>query len=231
MGSTRLPGKMLAPIEGRSVLGWVVRSVLESAVSDQVIVATSTGQEDTPLVEEARSLGVSAIRGSPDDVLLRFLQVAEETDASALVRISGDCPLLDPMVVRIVVGAFRAGDLDYVGTVLPRTLPRGFDVEVVSAHALKLAAELATGAHRSHVTSFIYSNPSEFRTAGIGFFPSAADLRVTLDTRDDLELIRAVTSRLGDRAPSWNEVVALLRDNPGLVSLNEHVSQKELEEG
>lgn len=231
MGSTRLPGKMLAQIEHRSVLGWVIRSVVESEVADQVVVATTVQREDDALVEEAAALGARAIRGSPQDVLSRFLQVAEETGATALVRISGDCPLLDPSIIRTVAGAFQAGGLDYAGTVMPRTLPLGFDAEIASVQALERAGRLATGAHRAHVTSYLYSNTSEFRTAGITFLPDAHDLRVTLDTEEDLTLIRAIATTLGDRPPDWNDVVALLRENPQLVSLNQHVSQKPFEEG
>lgn len=230
MGSTRLPGKMLMDIGGRSTLAWVIRAAKEAS-GDAVVVATSSGSEDDPIAQAAESEGVSCIRGPGEDVLARFRLVAQETGAEGLIRITGDCPFLDPTVVDAVVGLFLSTELDYVGTIVPRTLPPGFDAEVLGTAALKRIDQEAKGHHRSHVTSYAYTHPELFRTAGVTFAPPADDLRVTLDTPEDLEFLRALSAELGDGIPSWRHVVEVLRERPDLREINAHIGQKDLAQG
>lgn len=231
MGSTRLPGKVLLPLGERPVVDWVVRAARAAEVFERVVVATTKEAADDRLVAHLRSLEVEVVRGSNDDVLGRFVQALEAFPAEALVRLTADCPLLDPVVLRAAVGAFQAAGVDYLSTVTPRSLPRGLDAEVLSSGALLRAHEAATGADRAHVTSYIYAHPAELRVAGLVFRPDASDLRVTLDTSADFDLLRAVVAELGDRPPAWREVVALLRSRPDLVAMNAAVEQKELSEG
>ncbi|KAA0234482.1 MAG: 3-deoxy-manno-octulosonate cytidylyltransferase [Acidimicrobiales bacterium] len=231
MGSTRLPGKVLRGLGGRSVLGWVVRAADESRAFDRVVVATTTLDEDDAVESEASALGVEAVRGPVDDVLSRFLLLVDAGSADPLVRLTADCPLLDPAVIAMVVGAFDAGDVDYLSTTHPRSLPRGLDVEAFSADTLRKAGEMADGTDRVHVTSCIYRNPVVFKTAGLIFHPRADDLRVTLDTPADAELIEAVVAQLGDRPPRWRELVDLLRKRPDIAAINAHVRQKQPHEG
>ncbi|MHB8274948.1 MAG: cytidylyltransferase domain-containing protein, partial [Dermatophilaceae bacterium] len=153
-GSTRLPAKVLADLGGRPVLEWVVRAARSARQIDEVIVATSTLAADDVVADLAESLGVVVVRGSEDDVLSRFVAALDAHPCDALVRLTADCPLLDPTLVDAVAGAWAATPThDYVSTVLVRCLPRGLDVELVTASALRVVDRTAAGHDRVHVTS------------------------------------------------------------------------------
>jgi spore coat polysaccharide biosynthesis protein SpsF len=233
MGSSRLPGKVLRPLAGRPVLSWVVRAAEASGSVDQVVVATSTANEDDEVVKLCAELGVPCVRGPEEDVLSRFLVTLDEYPADAVVRLTSDCPLLDPAVIAQTVNAFRAGagHMDYLSTTIVRCLPRGLDVEVASADALRKVSKHATGYDRVHVTSALYNNPHRYRIAGLLFVPHAEDLRITLDTPEDANLLDALVEEIGDRPPAWRVLVAMLRTRPDLVELNASVQQKALHEG
>jgi spore coat polysaccharide biosynthesis protein SpsF len=231
-GSTRLPGKVLEDLGGRPVLAWVVRAARAAGQIDDVIVATSTEVGDDAVADLAHSLGVAVVRGSEDDVLSRFVAALDAHPADALVRLTADCPLLDPTLIDAVAGAWSAApEHDYVSTVLVRSLPRGLDVELVTAHALRAVDRMATGHDRVHVTSGVYADPTAYRLLGLCVAPPADDLRVTLDTAADLILLRALVALLPDAPPAWRDVVATLRARPDLVAVNAGVVQKPIEAG
>ncbi|WP_394360362.1 cytidylyltransferase domain-containing protein [Amycolatopsis sp. SB7-3] len=227
--STRLPGKVLRPLAGRSVLGWVIRAAAASPGIDNVVVATSTEADDDAVAEEAARHGALVARGPLDDVLGRFAVAIESFPADAVVRLTADCPLLDPHLIGQLVAQWRAQpSLDYLSTVLVRTLPRGFDAELVRTGVLAEQIETARGADREHVTSGVYANPERYSCAGIVVSPPADDLRVTLDTVEDWSVIDGIVAELGDRVGDWREVVAVLRSRPELAKLNAHVEQKKV---
>lgn len=232
MGSTRLPGKVLRPLGGRPVLGWMVRAARAAQGVDEVVVATSTAQGDDAVADLGAELGVRVIRGSEDDVLSRFVQAQAETGADAIVRLTADCPLVDPSLISKIVALWRSDpELDWVSSTLVRTLPRGLDVEIASASALAVADAEARDYHRTHVTSYLYASDRRFRTMGIVVSPPNNDLRVTLDTPEDAAVIESIVAELGDAPPAWAEVVALLRARPDVTALNSGVQQKKLDEG
>lgn len=232
MGSTRLPGKVLATLAGRSVLEWTVRAAVASNVLSDVVVATSTESDDDAIVQACRALGVRCYRGPEDDVLTRFVGAVDGSDAEAFMRLTADCPLLDPRVLTTVAQTWRvAPGVDYVTTALPRTLPRGMDAEVMSLEALERVDRRATGFHRTHVTSYAYTHLGEFRVLGLTFPPDRSQLRLTLDTPDDLALIERVVESFGDRPADVDDVTAWLAARPDVVALNAHVEQKALQEG
>jgi spore coat polysaccharide biosynthesis protein SpsF len=231
-GSNRLPGKVLMPLGGRSVLGWVVRAARESGALDDLIVATTIETGDDAVVAECATLGVDVYRGPVDDVLSRFLGAIEGRDVGAVARFTADCPLLDPAVIDAVISAWRAAPwLDYVSTSMPRSVPRGMDVEIVRAATLRALDDTATDYNRVHVTSGIYTNPAAHRLLGMTFAPNASDLRVTLDTSDDWTLIQTVVEAFGDRTADMPALVSWLRSNPEAVAINAHIEQKPLEAG
>ena len=231
-GSTRLPGKVLADLGGRPVLEWVIRAARAATQIDKVIVATSTSAGDDVVADLASSLEVPVVRGSEDDVLSRFVVALDAHPADAVVRLTADCPLLDPTLIDAVAGAWAATPThDYVSTILVRCLPRGLDVELVTAKALRAIDQMATGHDRVHVTSGVYADPTAFSLLGICVTPPANDLRVTLDTAADLDLLRALVAELPDAPPPWRDVVAILRARPDLVAINSRVKQKPLEAG
>jgi spore coat polysaccharide biosynthesis protein SpsF len=227
--STRLPGKVLRPLAGRSVLGWVVRAAAAAPGIDRVVVVTSDAADDDAVAAEARRHGAAVVRGPLDDVLARYALAVERHPADAVVRLTADCPLLDPQLIGQLVALWRSQpSLDYVSTTLVRTLPRGFDAELVRAGVLAEQLAEASGPHREHVTSGVYTRPDRYTCAGVVVSPAADDLRVTLDTVEDWELLDGVVAELGDRIPGWREVVALLRARPDLVARNAGVEQKSL---
>lgn len=232
VGSTRLPGKVVEDLGGRPVLEWVVRAARAATQIDEVIVATSTLPADDAVAELARSFGALVVRGSEDDVLSRFVAALEAHPADGIVRLTADCPLLDPALIDAVAGAWRAAPkVDYVSTVLVRSLPRGMDVELVAARALRAVDRTAVGHDRVHVTSGVYAEPTAYRLLGLSVTPAAHDLRVTLDTAEDLALLRALVAELPDGPPEWRDVVSILRARPDLVAINSDVRQKPLEAG
>ncbi|MEP7018533.1 MAG: glycosyltransferase family protein [Actinomycetota bacterium] len=231
-GSTRLPAKVLADLGGHPVLEWVVRAARAAGMIDEVIVATSALAFDDVVADLADSLGVMVVRGSEGDVLSRFVATLDAHPADALVRLTADCPLLDPTLIDAVAGAWTASPShDYVSTILVRCLPRGLDVELVTASALRAVDRSAVGHDRVHVTSAIYADSMAFRLLGLCVTPPANDLRVTLDTPEDLALLRALVAELPDAPPAWRDVVAVLRSRPDLVAINAAVKQKPIEAG
>jgi spore coat polysaccharide biosynthesis protein SpsF len=232
MGSTRLPGKVLADLDGRPVLAWVVDAAKAAQGVDIVVVATSVAESDNEIAQFCADIGVRVIRGSEQDVLARFLKVAEETEADGIVRLTADCPLLDPDLIAQVVALWRGStELDYVSTTLNRSLPRGLDVEIMSVAALQQCNFRAEAHHRTHVTSALYEEGSGFQLASLSFFPNYSGYRVTLDTFEDLKLLRVLAPLLAKGAPSWREIVRILDRRPDIAEINAHVEQKTLIEG
>ena len=231
-GSQRLPQKVLRDLGGRPVLGWVVRAARAAERVSEVVVATTTEPADDALCAVADELGVATVRGSALDVLARFCRTVEQHPADAVVRLTADCPLLDPTLIDQAVAVWLADPtLDYVSTTLIRTLPRGLDVEVVRTSTLLGLEASARAHHRSHVTSALYEPGSQYRTMGLCVSPSAEDLRITLDTAEDAQVLDAMVAHLGDRLIPWREQVGFLRAHPDLAAANSHVLQRPLEAG
>ena len=231
MGSSRLPGKVLRPLAGRSVLGWVVRAARRSGILDDLVVATTQQPADDAVAAECDRLGVAVYRGPVDDVLTRFTAALDAHPADAVMRFTADCPLLDPALVRRVGAVYRAvPDLDFISTILQPTLPRGLDVEVISAAALRRVDAAAAGHHRAHVTSYVYTHPQEFTIMGLDFLPAAQRLRVTLDTAEDWALLQAVVRAFGSDPVPYRTLIDWLADHPEVRALNAGVQHKELTE-
>jgi spore coat polysaccharide biosynthesis protein SpsF len=231
MGSTRLPGKVLRRLGGRTVLDRVVRAARASGVLDDLIVATTVERADDADAEECAAIGVAVHRGPVDDVLTRFLGVLDECayESDAVLRFTADCPLLDPELIMLATDVFAATPgLDYLSTSIARTLPRGLDVEVIRTEVLRQIGQVATGHHRTHVTSYVYSHPYDYNVLGLTLQPDLSHLRLTLDTEDDWRLIEAVVAHFGDRPVPVRTLAAWLSERPELAELNAHVRQKEL---
>lgn len=231
MGSTRLPNKVAIKLGDKPVLGWVVRAAHASPVIDQVVVATSSLPQDDVVASIARSFTAEVYRGEEADVLSRFMGVVDAWQPASLVRLTADCPLLDPCVITSVVHAFEKNGVDYASTALRRHLPRGLDVEVVKSDALSRAAREARGVDRVHVTSYLYRKVGAFNTLHVPFGDPAPELRVTLDTEEDLRLLERLVALRGNTIPRVEEIISLLRAYPELAALNALVHQKEIEEG
>mgnify|MGYP000902839354 CR=1 FL=1 len=233
MGSTRLPGKVLRDIGGMPMLARVVRRVQRAKLIEQVVVATSTEDSDAPIIEACASLGVQVTRGSETDVLDRYYQAAQRSHAEAVVRITADCPLIDPGVMDQVIAAFLDKRPDYASNIITRTYPRGLDTEVMMMTALERAWKAASESYqRIHVTPYFYQNPQLFHLLAVTGDEDYSQQRWTVDTVEDLTFVQEIYSRMGNRDDfTWREVLTLIQDNPMLVKMNADIRQKSLHEG
>jgi spore coat polysaccharide biosynthesis protein SpsF len=231
MTSTRLPGKVLMDLEGAPLLERQLARLARCRSLDEVVLAVTVNAADDPLVALADRLGLRWFRGSEDDVLARYVGAAREADASEVVRVTSDCPLIDPGEVDRVVDALRA-DVDYAANVVePRTLPRGLDCEALWRDVLERVGRMATSpAAREHVTWFVHSErPDLFAIARVAGGVEAPDLRWTVDTPADLALVRRLYADLGlaERDVPLAAVVAHVRAHPELAAINAEVAQKD----
>jgi spore coat polysaccharide biosynthesis protein SpsF len=176
---------------------------------DHLVVATTTLQRDTPVAELTRSAGHAVVRGSEDDVVSRFLVALQEHPADTVVRLTADCPLADPAVVEDVIALHHDRAADYTCNVLPRTFPKGLDVEVMSAAALRQAAAGAgDAAEREHVTPYLYRRPERFRLANLRSGQDLGEESWTVDTADDLAFVQRVVDGFGRRTDfGWRDVL------------------------
>lgn len=212
MGSSRLPGKVLMGLAGRPMLRFMLDRLapLTTLGIDRIVVATSTDPRDDPVEATARGADVAVVRGSERDVLSRYVEALDAFPATTVVRLTADCPLADPQLVAGVIDRHREAQADFTCNVLPRTFPKGLDVEVVAAAALRAAhAEAADPVEREHVTPFFYRHPERFRLANL-LAPAGFNLgreRWTVDMATDLEFLRAAVAAVGNPLASWRTIL------------------------
>ena len=231
MASSRLPGKVLADLGGQPVLAWVVRRAGRAHGIDQVVVATSVAAEDDAVAAFCKEQDYACSRGSLYDVLDRYRQAAHEYDAEVIVRLTGDCPLIDPAMLADNLKTFLGAKppLDFAANRLPgeRTIPIGLDAEFCTLAALETAWREAQKPHqREHVMPFFYEHADRFRILHIKHSPDYGNYRWTVDTPEDLELLRQVVSYFADDNFSWKDVPALFEKNPELAKINAAVAHK-----
>jgi spore coat polysaccharide biosynthesis protein SpsF len=209
MGSTRLPGKVLADLGGRPTLGLQLDRLAGLHV-DQLVVATSEARADDAIERLARDRGVAVVRGPEDDVLA-IMRVLDAYPADNIVRLTADCPLTDPALVTTALEAHARDGADYTSNTLVRTFPDGLDVEVAAAAALREANEQASDPEeREHVTPFIYRQPQRYRLTGFESGENLGAERWTLDTAADLERLRAIVDKLDDPVTAgWRDVLTV----------------------
>jgi spore coat polysaccharide biosynthesis protein SpsF len=227
--STRLPGKVLFPLGGGTVLSRIVQRVKAAPSAGIVVVATTTDAVDDAIDDLCRRERILCFRGHPTDLLDRHYKVARLLKASLVVKIPSDCPLIDPAVIERVVGFAerRRGWFDYVSNLHPASYPDGNDVEVMSFEALETAwREARRPAEREHTTPFLWDNTERFRIGNVPW-ETGLDLsmthRWTLDYPEDYELIRLVCEELDPVDPDFGlaEILGLLERRPELKAVNE----------
>lgn len=222
MGSTRLPGKVLKDIEGHSMLWHVVSRVRQAETVDKVIVATTENLSDDPVAAFCDQAGILCFRGSEDDVLDRYYQAASWIGAQTVVRITADCPLIDPMVMDRVVRAYLGGEYDYVSNSIERTYPDGLDTEVFSFEALDRAwREAKLMSEREHVTPYIWKNEQLFRQHKVTQEKNLSALRWTVDEPEDLLFVRQIYKYQAGQIFLMEDVVKLLEEHPEFIGINE----------
>lgn len=229
MQSTRLPGKVLRDILGQPLFFYLIERLKRVEGANRLVVATTTAEADREIISLCQEQGIEWFRGSEEDVLGRFAGAAAEFEAETVVRITADCPLIDPALIDRVIGFYQTNDFDYVSNVVQRTYPRGMDVEVFSAKALYEAADEAPEVHeREHVTPFLYEHPERFRIGSVTQELDQSKYRLTLDTAEDLELIKRLLETIYPTKPKFTleDLITILEVNPGWTDINAHVKQR-----
>ena len=235
MGSTRLPGKVLSSIANKPMLQHIVERLRASRMIGSTILATTTLKEDNRLEDFAKNHRLACYRGEEQDVLARYYGAATEFCVKVIVRICADDPLIDPRIIDEVIHSHLGSDADYTFNGVVRTFPSGLDVEVFSYGALEKAYNEAWKEYeREHVTPYIYLRPEIFKLKSVEALGKLKrpDLRLTVDTEDDLRLIREIFKRLYRVGQIFytEDVIDLLDKHPELVAINAHVVQKKLGE-
>jgi len=232
MGSTRLQGKVLMNICGKSVLEHDIDRLKRVNNIDKIVIATTTLEKDDAVAEEAKRLGVTFFRGSEEDVLSRYYYAAKENNADAVVRVTSDCPLIDSEVTEKIIGYYinNGEKYDYVSNTIERTYPRGLDIEVFSYEALDRAFNEATSQKdREHVTPYIWDNTKKFKLAQCKNDIDYSNLRWTLDTEEDFKLINTIFKYLYcKKENNFNmfDILDLYRIHPELKEINKSIEQK-----
>jgi spore coat polysaccharide biosynthesis protein SpsF len=232
MGSTRLPGKIMKQVLGKTLLEYQLERLSRVTLADQVVVATTSNDNDTPIVKLCTELGVAYYSGSEDDVLARYYEAATQYNAQVVVRITSDCPLIDPLVVDQVIGYYleHQNNWDYVSNTFPQlTYPRGLDTEVFSYRALQEAYHEAVDAsEREHVTIFIKRRPERYRIFNYTYQRDESMNRWTVDTPEDFELIRRIVTELYPKRPQFTleDCLQLIESNPDWKLINAQIAQK-----
>ncbi|MGD2058547.1 MAG: glycosyltransferase family protein [Anaerolineales bacterium] len=232
MASNRLPGKVLKSIDGKPMLRWVVERTRLSTTVNEVVVATTVDPSDDEIAATCREQGYEVYRGSQTDVLDRYWQAAELTSADVVVRITADCPLIDPGLIDEAVETLLHSKppADFVTNRLPwkRTYPIGLDVEVCTRSALKAAWEGAEERHqREHVMPYLYEQPDRFEVIQLDAEEDYGDFRWTVDTHEDLQFIRALVTELpGFLEFNWRDILSALEEHPSLMEINAGVQHK-----
>ncbi|WP_321290238.1 aminotransferase class III-fold pyridoxal phosphate-dependent enzyme [Alcaligenes phenolicus] len=228
MGSSRLPGKVMMPVAGRPMIEVLLARLSQAKEIDQLIVATSDDKNNLPLIEHVKHLGFECAQGSEHDVLQRYLDAAKAYEADIVVRITGDCPLVDPTLVDQMISAFKTAGLDYLSNCAPPTYPDGLDIEIFTLQALERSASLTNRQHdREHVTPYLRES-GQFRTKNICHEEDLSSWRWTVDERVDLQVVQQVFEHFApDLHFSWQEVVALQRDTPDIFLKNTQLKRNE----
>jgi spore coat polysaccharide biosynthesis protein SpsF len=233
MSSTRLPGKVLRQVLGKPLLSFQIERIRRLSHPHVLILATSTDPSDNIIESYAQEVGVRCHRGSLDDVLARYHSAAVAAKAQTVVRLTADCPVIDPKVIDHVIGHYDRSPTqpDYVSNSLRRTYPRGMDCEIFSFQSLDEAfREANEAAEREHVTPFIYRNSERYRLENVAYPSDHHEHRWTVDTPEDFELIRRLIENLYPSKPTFDleDLLALSDRFPEWRKLNSHIEQKKL---
>ena len=227
-GSSRLPGKVLADLSGRPLISFLIERLKRCASVDEIILATTSHSDDDVLAELGRTLAIKVVRGSEHDVLSRYEKASLSTTATTLVRITGDCPLVDPDLLSEALRLFRILDVDYLSNCHPPLYPDGLDIEVFTKEALTLAnANCDSPSQREHVTPWMRESGS-LRIHSIQNDRDLSSMRWTVDEPEDLRLVREIVSFFsGSSEFSWIDVLKLQEQKPDLFEINSQYSRNE----
>lgn len=232
VGSTRLPGKVLKKICGKTVLEHDIDRLKRAKNIDEIVIATTTEERDIEIVNEAKQLGVKYYRGSESDVLSRYYFAAKENNADIVVRVTSDCPLLDSEATEEIIKFYLENypKYDYVSNTLDRTYPRGLDTEVFSFKVLEEAfLNAKENFQREHVTPYMWNNNTRYKLYQYKDRVDNSNLRLTLDTQEDFKLITEIYIELyNNQYFGLKEILNLFNERPELIEINKEIEQKKI---
>lgn len=233
MGSTRLPGKVMLPVLNKTLLEYLLERLADVKEADTIAILTTTNPADDNIVSFCKERNILCYRGSEENVLERYFEVAKKRKPDAIIRITSDCPLIDPDIVDKTIKAYKENfpSYDYVSNSLEHTFPRGLDVEVFSYTALEETFKNAIREdEKEHVTPYIYRHPEKFKLKNIYSDQDLSSLRLTVDTKEDFKLIRLILEHLYPQKPHFRlrDILELLRNHPNWIEINANIQQKKL---
>jgi len=228
MGSTRLPGKTMMLLSDKTMIWHVIEATKHSKLIDEIVVATSTEKNNDVLIKELKKYKIDYYAGSEDDVLDRYYLCAKKFKADVIVRVTSDCPLIDPKIIDKVIQASRDQGCDYCSNRDPPTYPDGYDTEVFTFEALERAwKESDLMSEREHVTPYLWKNKNKFKNYNVEHEEDLSELRLTVDEQEDLELSRKIIEKIGKFPIYLNDVLALFKKEPELLKINKHIGRNE----
>lgn len=235
MGSKRLPGKVLMSIKGKTILAHIVERLRHCESIQDIVVATSIEKKDNVVEDECNNIKVKCFRGSEEDVLSRYYNAALKNKADLIIRITGDCPVIDHLIIDKMIEKFCELDkikkIDYMSNfdIMKNTFPRGMDVEIIKMDTLEVAYKYAEKlSEREHVTPYIYNNPNKFKLMGYINEEDLSSYRLTLDTKEDFKLIETIYQNLYKKNNNFGmvDIINFIKSNPKLLQINKHIIQK-----
>jgi len=225
MGSTRLPGKALKKILDKTLIEWIRYRLSFCKEVDRIVLSTSESKDNDPLAKHAEEIGLDCFRGSETDLVKRILETARKFKADAIIRVTGDCPLVDPALVDKLVKIYRdRKNLDYITNILPPTFPDGIDIEIISTKTLeRLDREVKDPLYREWITTTIMENPDKFNVLNISNEENLFHLRLTVDYPEDFELVEEIFKKLYKEGSIFGlrEILELFKKEPELIKINE----------
>lgn len=231
MGSERLPGKVIKPIIGKPMILHVLDRLSKSKYINQIILATSTSERELPLIDIVSGAGYEVFRGEEDNVLKRYRDANKRYGGDIIIRVTGDCPLIDPQIVDNVISYYLMYNYDYVRLDVPNSFVRGFDIEILSSLALeksyKEVFDINNKSYQEHVTSYIYKNPDKFKIGyvkGNEFYNK--NYRICVDTEEDFQTVNKIYTHFNDEYIMANNIIKYLDNTPETSKINQNINQK-----
>lgn len=234
LGSTRLPGKPLKQVLNKPLLHYLVDRLKRVKLADELVLATTDKPQDDPLVDFSKRVDMLYFRGSEDNVLERYYLAAKQSKANIIVRITSDCPLIDPLLIDHNLALFleKYPHTDYQSNALKRTYPRGMEIEIFTFKSFeKVFTEAKRDEEKEHVTPYYYRHPELFTIENIEGDGKNSHLRLTVDTSEDFELVRKIIEELYPQKQEFtlSDIINLLKQNPEWQKINAHVKQKSID--
>lgn len=223
MDSTRLPGKVLSIVEGQNTsLYFTINQLKNCKLIDKIVIATTDNDEDDVIEEFCKKNEIDCFRGNSEDVLARYYNCAKKFSFSEILRVTGDCPLIDPDIVDKGILIFKKNIYDYVTNTFPRTFPDGNETEIFSFSVLENAfSNSVLPSEREHVTPYFRNQKESFRISNFTNNENISDLRWTLDYKIDLELIKNIISKIDTRPIHMKDILELFTNEPDLKKINQ----------